>query len=219
MFPFIDIHTHLHNSQPSVIQTVNVFHDEKPPVDGFFSIGVHPWHIDEPSEINWQRFEINIQNKRCIAVGECGIDTLKGAPLATQREIFIHQMLLAKKHKKPLIVHSVRSFQEILSLREKHIPDFPMIFHGFNQKLPLNFNISKNLMFSFGKSLFHKSSAGVDLIKQIDIKHILLETDDTQCSIESIYSEASRHTGTPVQELREILYNNFFHFYKLPAND
>ena len=94
--------------------------------DIYFAVGVHPYDMDSFEESYLEKF---INHKRCVAVGECGLDyfRLEGSDeerekeKSRQKEVFITQIELAKKYKKPLIVHirdASRDSKELLGLNK-----------------------------------------------------------------------------------------------------
>ncbi len=76
----------------------------------FFAVGVHPYDIDN---YNRETLESYIQHPKCVAVGECGLDYYRLPKdkdeakeiKEAQKRIFIDQIELANRYKKPLIVH------------------------------------------------------------------------------------------------------------------
>ena len=99
-----------------------------------FSTGLHPWDVSK--EISLE--EISSYLKKChglknfAAVGEVGLDKMKGETLAVQEEYFRFQIKLAIRFKKPVIIHCVRAYEQCLSILKNEGVSTPVIFHDFN---------------------------------------------------------------------------------------
>lgn len=123
-----DVHTHNLTAGPDAI--INIEPDAPVPGAGRFSTGVHPWRSAEAATL-WPLVEARASDPRIVAIGECGIDRLRGASIADQTELLRRHAILAEKHSKPLIIHCVRAWAELLSLRAAIRPAVPWIVHGF----------------------------------------------------------------------------------------
>lgn len=129
--------------------------------------------------------------KNVIAIGECGLDKVCSTDFALQQEVFIEQIRLANEIRKPLILHCVRAYEELLHLLDGRLVKVPIIFHGFaKQSLPLAKKIiSRGYYLSFGKTL--QSANMRNMLQLLPIEQIFLETDDDQLSIEAVYNLAA----------------------------
>jgi TatD DNase family protein len=177
-------------------------------------VGIHPWYTSSSDEKGFERLEQLLSAENCLAVGECGIDVLKGGPVSRQWQIFERQLHLAVRFQKPVIIHSVRAMQEILDLRRRFFPDHPFLFHGFNSRFPHRFIPDDNVYYSFGKALITSGPNALRLIKNLDISQILLETDASEISIEEIYEAACIHTGLSMDSLKIQLFENYKRLFK-----
>ena len=99
------------------------------------SIGLHPWHLDEGRTAQ-TCCDLNpwLSLPQVVAIGETGIDRLRGGKIELQLEIFEHQARLAEELNKPLIVHCVKAFDEIIRLYKKSFKNEPWVIHGFRGK-------------------------------------------------------------------------------------
>ena len=68
-----------------------------------------------------------------LAIGECGLDKACDTNFKLQQQVFTTQVNWANEIKKPLIIHCVRAYGEVLSLLQKNNNKVPVIFHGFNK--------------------------------------------------------------------------------------
>lgn len=122
-----DIHTHNPLAVNAVINLDRNALPERP--DALYSVGWHPWWgVDNP-DLDW--VERTASDPRVALVGECGIDRLRGGDIEAQIELTRRHALLAERLRKPLILHIVRAWSEILALRARLKPSVPWIIHGF----------------------------------------------------------------------------------------
>jgi len=205
----INIHTHEHKN-PHHIELVNLYPWELHDKGLYFSIGIHPWHI------NFNRLENDLMtvtnqlmNPKILAIGECGLDKRIDKPLTLQVEVFKEQLHLAQLHQKPVIVHCVNAYQEVLNIKKELNLRVPLIFHGFSKSLELAIILIKNDCYlSFGKYLFSNPDLG-DLLNKIPLSRCFLETDNSLFSIEDIYNKTSEITKKTIPELEIIFKSNF----------
>lgn len=123
--------THTHNPEAGPEAIINIEPDALPlPATGRFSTGVHPWRSPEAAKL-WRMVETAASDDRIVAIGECGIDRLRGADIKLQEELFMRHARLAERVGKPLIIHCVRAWGELLGAYSDIKPSQPWIIHGF----------------------------------------------------------------------------------------
>lgn len=99
---------------------------------GTYSVGIHPWDtIDEPSDRQLALLRQQAADPRCVAIGECGFDLLRGGPIERQQRVFLAHAHLAEQLHKPLIIHCVRADHLLLAAVKAVRPTVPWILHGF----------------------------------------------------------------------------------------
>lgn len=132
---FKDIHSHSHRG-PDVITNLPLLGiPDTTPGQAWYSAGIHPWETCAPiSEDIWSWLQTVAADCRVAAIGECGLDTLKGGPMPVQESVFLRQAIIASQYQKPLIIHCARAWHRLLALR-KELPDnVPLVIHGFRGK-------------------------------------------------------------------------------------
>ena len=205
---FIDIHTHqnLSDTNVSILNT----YPNSTNFNTSFSIGIHPWYIQEKNiDTELSFIAQQLQHKNCFALGECGLDKLSEIDYRLQLNVFKAQILLSEKHQKPLIIHCVKSFQEVLHLKKEIKPQQPWIIHGFNKNSQIAASLIKNGCFlSFGKSLL-KNEKLQDAFKEISLNSIFLETDDSEIVIETVYKKAAEIKNVTIEEIKKNIHQNF----------
>lgn len=206
---FINTHTHsqLYDAKIELVN-LGLGQSEKP---NHYSYGLHPWFIEkETYEDQLQQLKLISHEKRCLAIGECGLDKLSTVDFNLQQEVFIEQIKIANQLKKPLIIHCVKAFNELLNCLNLNDNAVPVIVHGFNN----NENIARvlaneGIYFSFGKALLGYESNAAKAIKNVGRKHFFLETDDADISIKYIYRKASELLGIDEEIIKAQLQSNF----------
>ncbi|HRH11017.1 MAG TPA: TatD family hydrolase [Bacteroidia bacterium] len=206
---FINIHTHLQLYDAGIeVVNLSVKEDNLP---NMYSYGIHPWYIDRmTSDDELIKLERKVNEKRCIAVGECGLDKLSKVDFELQEHVFKQQITIANKVRKPLIIHCVKAFNELLNCLNLSDNQVPVIIHGFNN----NENIARVLKdqgcyFSFGKALMGYETNAAKIIKNIGRKNFFLETDDADVSIKYIYRKAAEILGIDEEILKMQIQSNF----------
>ena len=225
---YIDIHTHkpIYNSETISILNIRLGNNNPKPETRNpkpdtqnpkpdtqnpklpFSSGLHPWDLKDLSDINL--LEEIIQGNSLAAIGECGFDKNIKIPFSIQKEIFIKQVEISESFHKPLIIHCVGYFNELIILKNDINPAQQWIIHGFTGHIQLAKQlIDKGFMLSFGKAIFDDKSKAVDSFKIIPENSFFLETDECEKSIQEIYLRASQLKSIAVENLKSLIYNNF----------
>jgi TatD DNase family protein len=196
------------------VVNLNLDSTDKP---NYYSYGLHPWYINELTyEDDLRKLEIKADEKRCIAIGECGLDKLSKVNFALQQTVFEEHIRIANRYKKPMIIHCVKAFNELVNCLNLGNNEVPVVIHGFNN----NENIARVLLthgcyFSFGKALLGYESNAAKALKNIGRKNFLLETDDADISIKYIYRKASEILGVDEEIVKQQVQSNFETLFKI----
>jgi TatD DNase family protein len=173
------------------------------------SIGLHPWLVQtETIETLENKILAFLQFPNICAIGEVGLDKFT-ADFSKQEEVFAMQVDLAKKYKLPLIIHQVKSANELF----KQVKDFaePIVLHGYSGSLEQwkQFNAHLPTYVSFGKALLNPSSKVRESIQHIPLKNILLETDNAPIQINTIYEAFAQIRNEPLETIAQQIEFNF----------
>ncbi len=215
--PFINIHTHHHLSDEGIV-IVNFYKKFEVALQSTYSsIGIHPWYINEINlEESLHVLSELSQNKNILAIGECGLDKLIDINFKEQERIFKAQISIAEAIQKPIIVHCVKAFNELIHIKKKMNVIVPLIIHGYNNNKQIAEQLLKNgFYFSFGKALLNKKSNASKIISAIPIEKLFLETDDENMSIQLIFEAAAEYLEMDIEILKEKIFNNFNNVFKL----
>jgi len=211
---YIDIHTHDAKPADGVFAVENLMAHENLKPENIsaraFTAGIHPWHLNENNHGQLLEYVRNIaSNPGLIAFGEAGFDKIRGPSAELQKSTFSEQVKIAGENRKPLVIHCVRSWDELLAAHKNLKPVTPWLVHGFRGKKELALQLIKRgmyLSFWFDFVLRPESS---DLIRFLPKERIFLETDGADADIREIYRKVSVDLAVAVDELKKIILNNF----------
>lgn len=168
--------------------------------EGYYSVGIHPKDISNNWKSTLNFLKIQAEKSNCLTIGECGLDGLIEVNLDLQKEVFKEHIILANYLKKPLTIHCVKRFSELIPF--KKTSSVPMIIHGFNKKQNIfREMIQHGFYLSFGKALLQNVSLQ-NSFKECPIDQFFLETDDSQISILEIYQKAAELKGLSLEEIQ-----------------
>ena len=146
----------------------------------FPMIGLHPCSVSEEYLKDLEKLHEYIEKFPFVAIGEVGIDLYWETNMVNEQTIaFQTQINWAKIHKLPLIIHSRNSFDEIYTImKQEDVSNITGIFHCFSGNYEQAMKIiDMGFYLGIGGVLTFKNSTIRDVIKKIDLKHLVLETD------------------------------------------
>ena len=209
---YINIHTH-HQPQADELAIQNLYKDfEQTKSKGFYSIGLHPWYITADWKNEFEQLKHYASHQHVKAIGECGLDKLADTDLELQQEVFVQQIQLANQINKPLLIHCVKAYDEVLlQLKQAQVP---AVFHGFNKSKELALQIIKaGHYLSFGKALLQPQMQ--EVLRIVPKERFFLETDDASVSIEMLFKTAAAIFSIDEESLSLQLEKNAQHFFPL----
>ncbi len=151
----------------------------------FLMMGLHPTHVKENYKDELKHVEDMLTKRHFYAIGEIGIDLYwDKSKLQIQQEAFRYQIQLAKTYQLPIVIHCRDAFDEIFEVLEaEKSDDLFGIFHCFTGTLEQAHQaISYNMKLGIGGVATFKNGKIDTFLDQIDIKHIVLETDSPYLS-------------------------------------
>jgi TatD DNase family protein len=205
---FLDIHTHQENSDKQVAAVLNRHGQFDLNGRALCTMGLHPWYMRE--ETVCKEFGILAASSKAddvIAIGECGLDKVCDTPWDLQMHWFQKQIELANQVQKPMIIHCVRAFQEVMDVLEKMGNTQPVVFHGFQKKIELaNQLLRFGAYLSFGHHL--KNEQVQEVFSAIPLSRVFLETDDADVSIQDVYILAAQCKKLPLEDVKRVIAEN-----------
>jgi len=217
---YIDIHNHDASSAEGVFILNNLMaHEGIPPfyAEGMiFSMGIHPWFLNEDNHDQLLDFvKQNSLNPAIAAIGEAGFDKIRGPSMELQHRTFAEQAVISEETRKPLVVHCVRAWDELMAAHKKHKPEMPWLIHGFRGKKELAMQlVSRNMYISFWCDFIIRPEASV-LVQSLPAERIFLETDGSGADIKKIYDKVSNDIGISVEELKDQILSNYYNLFKI----
>lgn len=212
---YIDIHCHkaAGNDKLAIVSIDTLDFDRDALNNGFYTLGIHPWFI---ARQDWRTALDKIVavagDPRLLAIGECGLDKAIATPLALQVEVFESQIELAERLGKPLIVHCVRAFNELMRIKKAGKAIQPWIIHGFSGSPVLAEQLMKlGFYLSLGKALLRdRGNNACRVLAEMPLDRLFLETDAAEdVSIGAIYAEAAKILGLDLITLQRQIVANY----------
>lgn len=213
---FVDIHTHLSDNQ-SVIKIVDEFSEKILRTEG-----IHPWKVDDfnlsqISQIsqNWTTTGFSSLKRTVSAdmvwgIGEVGLDKVHKETFEKQVEVFEEMIRLSESYRKPVIVHCVKAYSEIIEIRKKTKATMPWVIHGFNSSVETMRQLLKyDIYISLGAILYHNENQAVKLLKDIPLERLFLETDVSGRDIKDVYAKAASLLGCEIEVLCKQIFENY----------
>lgn len=212
---FFNFHTHKFTNRPNVLELVNQYPQEFDETIPFYSIGIHPWYIvEERVEEDLEIMESKLDSSNCLAVGECGLDKRIEIPMDLQQAVFEKQLLLAHKYNKPVVLHCVAAFQEVIATKKRLNIGVPMIIHGFSKNEQTAKQLLENGFFiSFGKYLLRNPELE-SVFKSVPNDRFFLETDTIAENIEEVYALAAKYKDLNLEQIQKQISSNFQAVFK-----
>ena len=200
--PYFNFHHHQASSS-SGIYSLDI---RETALERMFSAGIHPACSGSVTPEMWLHLEDLCRMPHCVAIGECGLDSLVRVDIQLQKEVFLRQIDLANRLQKPLIIHCVRCFSELIAFKKKM--KVAAVVHGFNKKTTVGKELLKHDFYlSVGKSVLHNVNLQ-QFVKDCPLDRLFLETDGEDFGIECLYIKTAELKGVTVGELIQQIQRN-----------
>ncbi|MDR2473840.1 MAG: TatD family hydrolase, partial [Tannerella sp.] len=198
---YLDIHTHsiypCNDGNHTSIISVDI-REPFNPVDGcLYSVGIHPWYADASLMPLVRKYALMPQ---VVAIGETGLDKailkrknrvgadgINPPDINLQTDLLRQHALLAEEVRKPLIIHCVKAFNEIIKIKSDMKPALPWIIHGFRSNAQTaKMLLEADFYLSFGVN--YQDDA---LLLAFRYNRLLIETDTAEVDISEVYRRIS----------------------------
>ncbi|MFN0214155.1 MAG: TatD family hydrolase [Saprospiraceae bacterium] len=213
----INLHTHHPTFSDSLLEIESVYYEQqKVPRSTTRSIGLHPWHLEGinlDEATSWLREQALLPST--VAIGEAGLDKVCNTPWNFQVSAFQRCVEVSEKMEKPLIIHCVRAFSEIIALKKEWEPRQFWIFHGFNKNpAVVELLLKAECFLSFGTALLRTQTQLAESFLAVPEDRFFLETDDANISISAVYGRAAELRGIALNKLEKMVARNFSNAFK-----
>ena len=214
---YYDIHAHHPAIDPEDVTIINRIIGNEKEENSFSgqwcSVGIHPWYIYNNVQGQFLRLESVVLCPSVVAVGEAGLDKVSETPLDIQSDVFAKQAALAERSGKPLIIHCVKAWDELIMQRKSMKPRVPWIIHGFRGNGILAQQLLKQGFFlSFGE-YFNQQA-----LQAAWPDRLFAETDDAAIDIRSVYRKIASSLCISLEELTATLEKNVQNVFLLSVN-
>lgn len=192
----IDFHTHRPDANWALI-SVDPRHFAPEP-GKWYSVGYHPWHITQlPGNADYDLLEQCAGHPQVLAIGETGLDSRRGAPMHIQRQVFARHLSLAVALRKPVVVHSVKTAQQVLMLRrDMGLTSVTLAFHGMRA----NEHVARMLL-DEGCYLSFGMRFNTCALQETPLERLLIETDDADVTIGDVAAMVADRLSITVDEV------------------
>ena len=214
-FPFIDIHTHLSRPEKDTVTVRNLLPGQEFAAftgRNFYSVGLHPWHLKSKDENNEMlvQMEDALEFDHVIFIGECGPDRAIDINFPEQMRVFEAQAFMAEEFQKPLIIHCVKAYNDVIGLYNKIHPTVPWILHGYSGNIQTTKQLAeRNILFSFGEILFKQEAKAIESFQFLPPEMIFFETDEFEGDVEKMYKQGAELKGMDAEVLKKNIWENF----------
>ena len=204
--------------------------ERKYPENIFLMTGLHPTHVKQDPKTELAHIKENLEYRKFVAIGEIGIDLYwDKTNLKQQQTAFRFQIQLAKQYKLPIVIHCRDAFDEVFEILEaEKSDDLFGIFHCFTGTLAQAHRaISYNMKLGIGGVVTFKNGKIDQFLSEIDLSHIVLETDAPYLSPEPFRGKRNESAyllnvldkvavvyGMDKQDIAEITTNNALDIFK-----
>lgn len=157
------------------------------------TLGIHPEEVDNITCDSLKFIEDNLTNPKIVAIGEIGLDYYWVSDnKEKQKELFIKQLELATDYNKPIIVHSRDAIQDTYDILKKY--NLKGSIHCFSSSLEMAKEFIKlGYKIGIGGTITFKNSKKLqEIVKELELKDMLLETDSPYLSPEPFRGKKNR---------------------------
>jgi TatD DNase family protein len=217
---YIDIHTHGSGIIPGIYAVENLMaHESRNPADIPAipcTFGIHPWHLDNDTVDQLTgRVQDASYSPNLVAIGEAGFDKLRGPAMKIQAKAFKAQVMISEEIRKPLFIHCVRAWEELMPAHKRLRPKMPWLIHGFRGNIELALQLlSKGMYLSFWFDFVARPESS-ELLRNLPEDRIFLETDGADVDIRILYEKVAGDLDKEVDELKDVILNNYYRFFNL----
>lgn len=174
------------------------------PATSRLAVGLHPWQLHDTNIDALALLRRAAALPGVVAIGECGLDRLRGPRLETQCEVLTEHILLAECLGKPLVMHCVRAANELAALWRRTAPhSVAAVVHGFRG----NANVARMLL-DAGFFLSYGTRFNADALLATPLDRLLAETDDAPVAIRTVVDTLAATLDTSPAALTATLERN-----------
>ncbi len=211
---FINFHDHGSIYSEGVFSIDNIMvHEGREPSRNkgiAYSVGAHPWFLNDN---NFERLLFKVRDYsshlNVVAIGETGFDRIKGPLPELQMKAFEMHAEIAENCAKPLVIHCVKAWEEVIQAKKRINPGVPWIIHGFKGKKDLAIQLTEKGFFLSAWVEWAIRPVSSETLNAMPIERLFLETDGFDIDIEPVYKVVASYLKISVEKLKETIYQNY----------
>ena len=200
----------------------------------YATLGCHPHDAESFSEEEKSFYRENAGDKKVVAIGEIGLDYYRDlSPREVQKKVFEEQIELADEVGLPIVLHVRDAYADTLEIlrRNKEKLNNGVLLHCYSGSRELVRDFSEfDAYFAFGGAVTYKNAKKEDVLKEVSIDRLLLETDCPYMTpvpvrwkvkenepkfIQYTLEHVAKILGLTVDELEKITTENAKRFFRL----
>ena len=187
------------------------------------ALGLQPEEVERIRDDDLDFIERHINDEKIVAVGEIGLDYHYDCDRELQKDMFLKQLDIASKYNKPVIIHSRDCIQETYNILKEYKLKGIMHCYSGSVEMARLFNEIGYMIGIGGISTFKNANKIIEVIKDIPLEYIVVETDSPYLSPEPyrgkrnepknvsvIYKKISDIKGLLEKEVRDVVASNVF---------
>jgi TatD DNase family protein len=169
-----------------------------------YSVGLHPWELETVSmQEALGRVRSASGDLQVLAIGETGLDHAIAVEEALQMTAFRAQVEIARAAGLPVIIHAVKSYQQLIRFAREGDPGVQLIIHGYRGGQQLADDLLRAGFFlSFGVPLL-QSEKVMKAFVSLPLERVFLETDEAKIPIAEVYEKGAALKKMPVEVLKQ----------------
>lgn len=144
----------------------------------YSTVGIHPHDADDYNSEIEKKLELLAKDKKVAAIGEIGLDYYRNlSPRDIQKEVFVKQLDLAEKLKKPVVIHCRDAYEDTINILKEH-KNIKGIMHSYSGSYETAKILMDRFYFSISGPVTFKNAVPLrEMVSRIPIDRILVETD------------------------------------------
>lgn len=214
MYPYIDFHTHSEWNGDDTLEVVSIDCNKMKQAK-YYTIGYHPWWISGKLSVEQILILQNtyMNDPRCLGIGECGLEILKGMPIGVQEDVFLQQIDIANALNAPMVIHCVRAFDRVLHMKKTY-GKTPWVIHGFvRNKILAKQVLDTGCYLSVAPSQ-KMAPTFYETLAYLPSDRFFIETDsDFSLDIKKRYAILAKLRNCKTDQLKDTIFSNFAKFY------
>ena len=223
---FVNVASSLKGSEDSVSLAVSC-------ADVFATVGIHPHDADSYDPGMNERIEALSSQEKVVAVGEIGLDYYKNYSSAgNQRRMFVDLLKLSLRRHLPVVVHSRQADEDTLAMLKEYAPAKAVVHCFSGSRGFFEACMAAGYFVSFTCNITYKKAGGLrDLVREIPLERLLLETDapflspeglrgkrNEPSAVRRLAGEIARIREVSLETVAEVTTENAHRFFALPKD-